>query len=237
MVRQHYIFTYVLFLFSLLASAATAQQHVKSGTGFFISKAGHIITNEHVVRGCDTVRIRGAVATTEARVIKTDSDIDLALLRTKATPPRIAPIRAARDEIKVGEKLLVIGYPENHGKTGIYNISHSRVKGKKGPLGGDQWVQFEDSARQGNSGGPLLDASGNVIGVVMGKAEIIRTNLANGRQEKIGNSDIAISLPYLWKFIENEQVHTVTLNSALQHGNGYLERMASEYIVNIHCVD
>lgn len=227
----------VLLSLTLVPLGSNAQQYVKSGTGFFISKAGHIITNEHVVRGCDTVKIRGAVNDTEADVIKTDSDIDLALLRTRAIPPRIAPIRNARNEIRVGEKLLVIGYPEKHGQTGIYKITRSKVKGQKGPLGGDQWVQFEDSARQGNSGGPLLDASGNVIGVVMGKAEIIRTNLANGRQEKVGNSDLAISLPYLWNFIKNEQVQTITQDSAVQHGNGYLERMASEYIVNIHCVE
>ena len=227
--------------FSIVIMAAllpfsTGAATVKSGTGFFVSKSGHIITNEHVVRGCDTVRIRGAVNDTNARVIKTDSAIDLALLRTGATPPRVAPIREARDEIRIGEPLLVIGYPEKHGQTGVSKLTHSKVIGQKGPLGGNQWVQFEDSARQGNSGGPLLDASGNVIGVVMGKAEIIRTNLANGQQEKVGNSDLAISLPYLWNFIEDEQVHTVTLSSSLQHSNGYLERMASEYIVNIHCV-
>ncbi len=229
--------TAVLGLFLLCLPLPLSAMMVKSGTGFFISKAGHIITNEHVVRGCKSVKIRGAVAPTHAEVIKTDNEIDLALLRTKTIPPRIAPIRSARDEIRIGEKLLVIGYPKKHGQTGISKLTHSKVKGLKGPLGGDQWVQFEDSARQGNSGGPLLDSSGNVIGVVMGKAEIIRTNLANGRQENIGKSDLAISLPYLWDFIEGEQVHTVTLNSALQHGNGYLERMASEYIVNIHCLD
>lgn len=211
--------------------------YVKSGTGFFISKSGHIITNEHVVRGCNTVRIRGAANDQEARVIKTDSVTDLALIKSNAIPPRIAPIRGERDAIRVGEKLLVIGYPEKHGQTGIYKMTHSRVKGQNGPLGSDQWVQFEDSARQGNSGGPLLDASGNVIGVITGKAEIIRTNLATGSQETIGNSDLAISLPYLWDFIKNENILTVTQNSSLQHGIGYLERRAAEYIVNIHCLD
>jgi len=220
-----------------MLDSSSAQQQVKSGTGFFISKAGHIITNEHVVRGCDTVRIRGAVSPTDATVVKTDSDIDLALLKTTTIAPRIAPIRSARNIIRASEKLLVIGYPEKHGMTGEYKISHSRVKENRGPLGSDKWVQFEDSARQGNSGGPLLDGSGNVIGVVMGKAQLLRTNLVNGQQQKVGQTDLAISLPYLWKFIEGENLHTVTLDSSLQHGDRYLERMAAEYIVNIHCLD
>ncbi len=227
---------YTLGILALLAFPAQAQQYYKSGTGFFISKAGHIITNEHVVKGCDTVRIRGAVNPTQAKVIKVDADIDLALLKTSTIPPRVAPIREKGIPIRKGEKLLVIGYPEKHGQTGIYKVSHSKVKDTIGPMGSDRWVQFEDSARQGNSGGPLLDRSGNVIGVVMGKAQLTRTNVISGRVENMGNSDLAISLPHLWNFLEGENVYTVTMHSALQHGQGYLERMASEMIVNIHCV-
>lgn len=222
---------------TLLFSTTAHAEYVKSGTGFFISKAGHIITNEHVVSGCDTVRIRGAVEATEARVIKVDADIDLALLKTSTIAPRVAPIRQAGIPIRKGEKLLVIGYPEKHGQTGIYKVSHSKVKDTLGPMGSDKWLQFEDSARHGNSGGPLLDNSGNVIGIVMGKMQLTRTNLINGRVENMGNSDLAISLPYLWDFLEDENVYTVTMHSALQHGQGYLERMASEVIVNIHCVE
>lgn len=227
---------YSLCLASLLPILAHAQSFT-SGTGFFVSKAGHIITNEHVVRGCDTVRIRGAVEPTEAKVIKTDAAIDLALLKTRTTAPRVAPIRAGSIPVRKGERLMVIGYPEDHARTGIYDVTQSRVIDMQGPLGGDQWVQFEDSARQGNSGGPLFDSSGNVIGVIMGKGQLMRTNPINGRTERISTSDLAINLPYLWNFIEGEGVYTVTQNSALQHGNGYLERMASETIVNIHCLD
>lgn len=229
-----WVFRSWLTLTLLLSSPAQAHM-VKSGTGFFISKAGHIITNEHVVKGCKSVTIRGSVQPTEAKVIKTDADIDLALLKTSAIPPRIAPIRKDYNPIHKGEHLLLIGYPEKHGQTGVYKITHSKVKDIKGPMGGDRWLQFEDSARHGNSGGPLLDESGNVIGIIMGKAEIIRTNIANGHTEKIGNSDLAINLPYLWDFIEGEGIHTVTLQSAIRYGQNYMERMAAGYIVNIHC--
>ena len=229
-------------LFILLISFTTpayAQQMISSGTGFFISKAGHIITNEHVVRGCDVVKIRNSdMGWTQAQVIKTDSEIDLALLKTSAIPRRVAPIRAQSKytPIRKGDRLLVIGYPENHGQTGKYKMNHSRVIDVKDPMGGDSYVLFEDAARHGNSGGPLLDESGNVIGVVMAKTQYYKVNLLNGQREQILETDLAISLPYLWEFIENEGIYTVTLSSALQHGYGYLERMAAEYIVNIHCV-
>ena len=75
-----------------------------------------------------------------------------------------------------------------------------------------------------------------MIGVVMGKAELMRTNLMSGQTESVGKSDLAISLPYLWNFLEDENVSTVTIQSAIMHGQSYLERMASEYIVNIHCM-
>lgn len=219
----------------LIPGLTNAQQLITSGTGFFISKAGHIITNEHVVKGCDSVMVRGAVEPAQAEVIKTDPQIDLALLKTKAIPPRVAPIRDDSIPIKKGEKLLLIGYPEKHGMTGIYKISHSRVIDVTDPMGGDQWVLFEDAARQGNSGGPLLDGSGNVIGVIMGKTTFYQYNLLDGEQRKLFDSDLAISLPYLWNFLEGENVYTVTQHSALLHGENYLERQASEFIVNIHC--
>jgi S1-C subfamily serine protease len=227
------------FLLSLLTihSSAYSLQRVSSGTGFFISRAGHIITNEHVIRGCNTVKIRGAVSPTNAVVVKRDAEIDLALLKTRAVPRSVAPIRSEYGQpVRKGERLLVIGYPEKHGISGEYYLTQSRVKALTGPMGGDRWLQFEDSARKGNSGGPLLDSSGNVIGVIMGKAEIVRKNLSNGRVETIDNSDLAINLPYLWKFLEGQGVYTLNLQSALQHGVRYLEQQASGYIVNIHCV-
>lgn len=226
--------------FFLLAVLITLPAHaesysISSGTGFFISKNGHIVTNEHVVHGCDTVTIRGAVQPGEARVIAVDADVDLALLETSLTPPRIAPIRFYGNAIGAGDGVLVMGYPEERGITGEYSIVESEVMDVSGPLGQDKWLQFEDAARQGNSGGPLLDLSGNVVGVVVGKTVLTRTNLHNGQQELVQKSDVAISLPFLIRFLQDARVTYQPMYSGLQHSRAYIEQAAKDYIVNIHC--
>lgn len=229
---------YALTAFLLHAPTVQAEQYqVKSGTGFFISKSGYILTNHHVVAGCKSVMIRGAVPMTQAAVIKTDSEIDLALLKTTAIPPRVAVLRVEGGEsLSVGDPLLLIGYPEEHGRTGIYDITPSKVISLQGPLGGDRWIQFEDAARQGNSGGPLLDGSGHVVGVVMGKSQLMRVNPINGQEEQVGKSDLAISLPYVWQFLQGVAVQPYTSTSGVaEYTRGYLEQQARDAIVNIHC--
>ncbi len=231
--RSRYALALYLTLFSFAANA----HMVKSGTGFFISKSGHILTNEHVVSGCDTVEIRGAVKPTQAKVIKTDSLTDLALLKTAATPSRFVSFRSSHGyKLKEGDPVMVIGYPEEHGISGEYFVKQSRINTITGDSRSDKWIEFEDASRQGNSGGPLLDESGNVIGVITAKAEIHRVNALSGRSEYLGNTDLAISLPYVWKFIENERIQTNMLYSDIRHNAKYLERLAAETIVNIHCL-
>lgn len=208
---------------------------VSSGTGFFVSKAGHVVTNEHVIRGCDRVQVRGAVSPTQGRVIASDADMDLALIKTDATPPRYAPIRTYGSKLKAGDGLLVMGYPGKHANTGQYKIVESKVIATAGPLGEERWLQFEDSAQKGNSGGPLLDLSGNVVGVISGKAVLTKTNLSNGKEEVVQRSDIAINLPYLTSFLQKNYVNYWQMLTQMDRSKSYIEQTASNYIVNIHC--
>jgi len=232
---------YWLLLVTLTVLSLAQQSHsqqavrVSSGTGFFVSKYGHIITNEHVVRGCDTVAIRGAVKHTEAQVIAVDEEADLALLKTDATPPRIASLRFYGEPVGPGDGVMVMGYPENHGVSGEYKVETSEIMDVAGPLGEAKWIQFEDAAKQGNSGGPLLDLSGNVVGVVVGKSTLMQINALNGQEEVVRKSDIAISLPYLTDFLDRNNVMYYKLYSALQNSIPYIEQSAKDYIVNIHC--
>lgn len=229
-----------LIIFSMLIAIslpATAQQSyaVRSGTGFFVSKYGHIVTNAHVVEGCDTVEIRGAITPNEAKVVTTDSRIDLALLQTDAIPPRIATFRGYGSQIKKNDPVLLMGYPEEHAVTGKYKIVNSYITDVAGPLGNEQWLQFHDAARQGNSGGPLLDGSGNVVGVITGKSTLSRRSPITGKEEVVQHADIAINLEHLRRFLDQQQVYYQMMYSDLQHGTPYIVTAAKDYIVNIHC--
>jgi len=209
-------------------------RQVKSGTGFFVSNVGHIITNEHVVRGCREVSIRGAVSQTTAVVEAVNQEFDLAILQTNVRPPRIANLRQNKASMQVSDPVMVIGYPLHHGATGRYKVERSIILGLEGPQDEPHWVQFSDAALQGNSGGPLLDSSGNVVGVIVGKTKLVRKN-AYGEEEVVKKADVAISLPVLKKFLHEHQVYFRYARSASYYSIDRVENIAKDYIVNIHC--
>lgn len=219
------------------ASGAPGSGRISSGTGFFVSNRGHLITNEHVVSGCSKVMVRGAVAPTVAEVIATDKANDLALLKANVTPPRIANIRPNQERVQPGDKVVLIGYPMEHGITGQYAVSTAQVINLRGPMDEPKWIQFTDSAQQGNSGGPLLDDGGNVIGVVVGKATLMATSSGSGSEGRvIRKSDVAISLPVLHQFLDNNGIYYRKSTNDYYVSDKGLERRATNYIVNVHCV-
>lgn len=210
--------------------------YVMSGTGFVVSNSGHIITNHHVVKGCSEVELQGALPGATAKVMAVDEKFDLALLKTGTPVRRIATIRHPdASRLKLDEPILVMGYPMDSYVKGEYKIAQSKIIGLKGPTDEPHWIQFSDSVQQGNSGGPLLDSSGNVAGVVVGKSELYQRYGANGRPELVKKSDIAISLPVLMRFLDRHYV-AYRFNGSYSYVMAKrVEEIAKGYIVNVLC--
>lgn len=209
---------------------------ISSGTGFFVSNQGYVITNQHVVEGCSTVMIRGAVERTAAQVVAADEEKDLALLKANTIPRRIARLRYNENSIQTGDDVMVIGYPREHGVTGRYAVRESQILKTHGPQNEPYWLQFRDSAMQGNSGGPLVDHGGNVVGVIVGKATVMK-DAPGSESEVLMTSDLAISNHVLRDFLMENRVYFQNGYSGMQ---GYfspkrVEEQARDYIVNIHC--
>lgn len=228
-----------LVLLSPPAHAQTVRTiHYSSGTGFFVSMQGHVITNAHVVEHCNSnkVEVRNkTIEHVEGEVIATDQDVDLALIRTHASPPHLAALRDYGGAVKAGDEAIVMGFPEERAKTGIYKVVETNVIDTAGPQGEPKWLQFSDAARQGNSGGPLLDKSGNVVGVVTGKMTLTEYNAVGARTQVVKESDVAISLPYLRKFLEANHIYYRKMTSAIRLSTPYIEQQAQNYIVNVRC--
>lgn len=209
---------------------------MSSGTGFFVDER-YFITNNHVIQNCaDKITVHGPMEA-EAEVVATEPKLDLALLKTNKTSPYISTLRFNDQALAVGDKLILLGYPKNSGFEGQYKIVDSKIKGLKGPTGQEQWIQFEDAAQHGNSGGPLLDQSGYVIGVIMGKTALYELDpiTKQRKAEAIYKSDIAISLHVVKAFLEKAKIHYNRAASMAQRSRMVIEKDAREYTINVRC--
>ena len=220
-------------LYSFSAHAQMIQYH--TGTGFFVSRDGYAVTNEHVIHGCKSVTVKGAVQEENVPVVAVGSGHDLALLKTSKTPPGLGKLRSPSLPLNPGDPLLVMGYPEMASMTNKYEIATSRLLASIGPQGEAEYVQFADAARHGNSGGPLLDRSGNVIGVIVGKSTLTQTEPTSGKTISVQNADLAISLNVLEDFLRQNRVNYTTGQSGLWNATSSIEGWSRDAIVNIQC--
>lgn len=139
------------------------------GSGFVYDEEGHIVTNDHVVEGAETVSVRFPNGETrEATVVGTDASTDLALLKVEAEGDLLVPLPLADSSaLAVGDPVVAIGSPfglEGTVTAGIVSALGRQIEALNGFTINDT-IQTDAAINHGNSGGPLLDARGRVIGV------------------------------------------------------------------------
>ncbi len=138
-----------------------------SGTGFFISASGHIVTNAHVVDGCEDPKVAyGLAEPIPAQVLARDTQNDLALLKVDFAPDQVATLRAG---VRVGEEIAAFGYPLQGMLTSAGNFTTGNVSALAGIQNDSRRIQITAPIQPGNSGGPIVDRAGNVIGVVVAR--------------------------------------------------------------------
>ena len=135
-----------------------------AGSGVIISQDGYIVTNNHVVDGADELTVTlNDNREFSARIIGTDKNTDLALIKVNATGlPAIKVISS--DDIKVGEWVLAIGHPLNLRATVTAGIVSAKAR-SLGANGVEAFIQTDAAINQGNSGGALVNAKGELIGI------------------------------------------------------------------------
>ncbi|MGD9400405.1 MAG: trypsin-like peptidase domain-containing protein [Methyloceanibacter sp.] len=139
--------------------SAPTRPEFSAGTGFAVSGDGLILTNQHVIDGCRVITVGGMGV---VELIAQDRDNDLALLKGDGHPSPVAFRQAA---ITRGETVFATGYPLG-GELGL-NFTDGIVSSTTGPENDPRHLQFTAPIQPGNSGGPLLDDSGHVAGVVV----------------------------------------------------------------------
>lgn len=204
-----------------------------SGTGFAVSAKGHVVTNAHVVRHCiSDIRgnLTGEPATT-LRVVSTDEINDLALLQTKASFKELARIRAT--PVRSGDSVVAIGFPLHGLLTTDFTVTTGIVNSLSGILNDTRFLQISAEVQPGNSGGPLLDTSGNRVGVVSEKLNALRFAKLTGDLPQ--NINFAIKTGAVRDFLDNSVVPYVTAEPRAELRNPEIAEHARAFTMLIWC--
>jgi len=135
------------------------------GSGFIIDSEGYVVTNNHVIEDAEQVQVVLEDGTTlPARIIGTDPRSDLAVLKVETDKALPAVLFGNSDSVRVGEWVVAIGNPFGLGGTATAGIISARGRDiQSGPY--DDYLQIDAPINKGNSGGPVFDTEGRVIGV------------------------------------------------------------------------
>lgn len=136
-----------------------------TGTGFYVNRQGHVLTNAHVVAKCRELTVsRQGSAPIPASVVKADASNDLAVL-IAAPSPAVATFRAGRP-VRAGEAVVAYGFPLTGTLSSGGTVTNGTINALSGLRDDSRYLQISAPVQPGNSGGPLLDTGGNVVGVV-----------------------------------------------------------------------
>ena len=147
---------------SVVEISAESATEINTGTGFFFDEKGTVITNYHVIENCQQAEITLSNGSTYqvTAVLGYDADRDIAILSTSCKTSKPLTIRSAT--VKTGEKVYALG--SSLGLTG--SLSDGIVSSDNREVEGNVYIQTTAPISQGNSGGPLVDAKGEVIGII-----------------------------------------------------------------------
>jgi S1-C subfamily serine protease len=180
-----------------------------SGTGIVISSEGLILTNDHVVEGAGsiTVSLEGSRASTRtATVVGSDPSVDLALLKIDPVGLALHPLGlSASAAPQVGDPAYAIGNPFGLNwtlTTGVVSALGRQIRSPNGSVI-SHVIQTDAPLNPGNSGGPLLDASGAVIGV---NSQIVSASSSSGSQGGSSGVGFAIGVPTIRTFLAHFKV-------------------------------
>jgi S1-C subfamily serine protease len=146
------------------------QQETAIGSGFVIDKSGHLVTNDHVVQGASSVQVSFSDnESMKARIVGGDAATDVAVLQVHAPARALRPLVLGNsDDVHVGDQVIAIGNPLGYDRSvtsGIVSALGREIQAPNEVSTIGHVIQTDAALNHGNSGGPLLNADGQVIGV------------------------------------------------------------------------
>jgi S1-C subfamily serine protease len=204
-----------------------------SGSGIIVSE-GQVLTNHHVVNECDAHEIiDGNNTVHKATLQASDTQRDLALLNVDKRFSHIARVRSEATP-KLGEAITVVGYPLVNVLGSNPTVGFGHVSSTTGIRNNPAQMQISVPIQRGNSGGPVFDQSGNVIGVVVSKLDALKMAASAGDLPQ--NVNFAIRGEVMRLFLENNQVNFPVSRSNTKLENTDIASQGAAVTVRVRCI-
>ena len=188
------------------------------GTGFVFNPAGFILTNEHVVRGCSNIKFFLNGMSAEAKIVSSDQQLDLAVLATSLKGNDILTFDSENFEPSIMDKIFTVGFPYGGEVSSDITVTSGIISSESVGSNGIKKFQIDAAIQPGNSGGPVINERGHLLGIATSKAD------TNYFLEKFGsipeNIAFAIDLSTIILFLE-------------KHGFDAIESVSSNVMPNL----
>ncbi len=212
--------------------AGQAGEAAFSGTGFCVHPDGYVLTNHHVIDGAREIVARSPRQRCALEPVFSDPTNDLALLRAAAPLTGVATFRDG-PQARLGEAVMVVGYPLGGLLGSGPQVTTGNVSSLIG-LGDDtRSLQFTAPTQSGNSGGPLLDGDGAVVGVVSSKLNVVRVHEMTGDIPQ--NVNFAIKAALARGFLEAAGVDYQSRLPRAARATADIAAEARDFVVKIEC--
>jgi S1-C subfamily serine protease len=210
-----------------------ARPGVSFGTGFFVSAQGHMLTNAHVAGSCRNLAVLVDSQRLDAHLVRRDDTNDLALLRVSVPqPPAFARFRAGAP-VRAGDGVVVAGFPLPTVLQNGLNITTGNISAMSGLGSNAALMQITAPVQPGNSGGPLLDLAGNVVGVIVSKLDAQRIARVTGDIPQ--NVNFAIQGAVARLFLESAGVRVPEASSVRETRAADVGEASRGYTYQIEC--
>lgn len=194
-----------------------------SGSGFFVSAVGHTVTNYHVIEGCDQTKLSYNGKEINADVLAIDRTNDLAIIKADILPKKVYSV--SNQDVSLLEDIIIAGYPLGKRVSSAIKTSKGSITALAGY--GDNYSEFQTDAalNQGNSGGPIMDQKGNVVGVAVANY---------GKKEGVESFNFGIKSSTLRTFANSNNIKFLPANSR-NMSNKDLGKLITEATVYLEC--
>lgn len=199
------------------------------GTGFFVSREGYILTSNHVVAGCKTLTTRDGQP---LHIMARDVSTDLALVKANVSPSNVAVFRTGAPP-RIGDSVIVFGFPLPGFLSSEGNVTTGVLSATTGIQDDLRLLQITAPIQSGNSGGPVLDRSGHVIGVVVAKLDVLQMARVTG--DIAQNVNFAVHWATVRSFLDERGVHYYKDSLKRTASTANVAQWASRMSVTIEC--